>query len=159
MDIVVKIEEYTFNVRVAGIITNQDKILLHKSKEDDFYALPGGRIKIGEDSKQSLKREFQEEIGTEIAIEKFLGVVENFFEYNNKKYHELMLLYQVSLKDLDMYERDKIIGLEANGKIEFIWKSRNTLKEIDVRPKFLKEKLIKKESIGHVVNDMLNLHE
>lgn len=94
MDISLMINEYKFNYRVACIIKNGDKILLHKSKKDDFYALPGGRVMIGEDSASTLKREFEEEMGAKIEVKNFLGLVENFFEYNEKKYHELMLLFE-----------------------------------------------------------------
>ena len=85
MDVSVMIENIKFNYRVATIIRNGDKILLHKSKKDDFYAIPGGRIMVGEDSETALKREFVEEIGANIFIKKYLGTIENFFEYNGKK--------------------------------------------------------------------------
>ena len=68
MDVSVMTENIKFNYRVATIIKNGDKILLHKSKKDDFFAIPGGRIMIGEDSKTALKREFLEEMGADIFI-------------------------------------------------------------------------------------------
>ena len=49
----------------------------------------------------------------------------------------------------------KITGLEENGKIEFIWKNINELKKLDVRPVFLKEKLLKTDKIGHIINNNL----
>lgn len=85
MDVSVIINNTKFNYRVATLIKNDDKLLLHKSKEDDFYAIPGGRIMIGENSENALKRELQEEIGAKINIKDYLGTVENFFEYNEKK--------------------------------------------------------------------------
>lgn len=84
MDVSVMINNTKFNYRVATLIKNNNKILLHKSKEDDFYAIPGGRIMIGETSENALKREFLEEIGAKIIIKNYLGTVENFFEYNEK---------------------------------------------------------------------------
>ncbi len=154
-DICVMLDGYKFNYRVAAIIKKDDKILLHKSKKDDFYAIPGGRVKVGESSIKTLKREFMEETGKNINVKNFIGLVENFFEYNGKKYHEIMFLFNVEFVDNNLYNGEKIIGLEDNGKIEFIWKDINELEKLDVRPVFLKEKLLKSEEIGHIINDML----
>ena len=63
MDVSIEIENIKFNYRVAGIIKNKNNILLHKNDDDIFHAIPGGRIKIGETSKEALKREFIEEMG------------------------------------------------------------------------------------------------
>lgn len=153
MDVSVMIENVKFNYRVATIIRNGDKILLHKSKKDDFFAIPGGRIMIGEDSETALKREFFEEMGTNIFIKKYLGTIENFFEYNGKNYHELMIVYEAEFeKESDKYNMDKIVGLEENGKIEFIWKTIDQIKELDLKPKFLKDSLINVKDIFHLIN-------
>lgn len=151
-DICIMLDGYKFNYRVAAIIKKDNKVLLHKSKKDDFYAIPGGRVKAGEPSVDTLKREFKEEIGRDINIKSFAGIVENFFEYNGKKYDELMILFEAEFIDYNLYEVEKITGLEENGKIEFVWKNLNELNNLDVKPVFLKEKLIKNEKIGHILN-------
>lgn len=66
-----------------------------------------------------------------------------------------MFLFNVEFVDNDLYNVEKITGLEENGKIEFIWKNINELKKLDVRPVFLKEKLLKTEEIGHIINNKL----
>ena len=60
MDITVDMEEYKLNVRAAGIIIHKGKVLLHKSNKEKHYALLGGRVKIGENSENTLKREILE---------------------------------------------------------------------------------------------------
>lgn len=154
-DICVRLDGYKFNYRVAAIIKKDGKILLHKSRKDDFYAIPGGRVKVGESSIKTLKREFIEEIGKDINVKEFMGLVENFFEYNGRKYHEIMSLFNVEFIDNALYNVEKITGLEENGKIEFVWKDINELEKLDVRPVFLKEKLLKFKEIGHIINDKL----
>ena len=67
-DICVMLDWYKFNYRVAAIIKKDGKILLHKSKKDNFYAIPGGRVKVGESSIKILKREFIEKIGKDINV-------------------------------------------------------------------------------------------
>lgn len=99
MDISVILDRYKFNYRVACIIQNKDKILLHKNKEDIFYALPGGRVKIGENSISALKREFMEEI-------------------------------------------------------EFVWKKKCEIKDLEIRPKCLKENIDNINKTFHVINNM-----
>ena len=49
MDITVDIENYRLNVRAAGLIIHNNKLLVHKDVNSDHYALIGGRIKVGED--------------------------------------------------------------------------------------------------------------
>lgn len=157
MDISVMIDNIKFNYRVATIIKNNNKILLHKSKEDNFYAIPGGRIMIGETSENALKREFIEEIGAKITIKNYLGTVENFFEYNGKKYHELMIVYESTFdSNSNFYKEEKIRGLEENGKIEFIWKTIDEIKQLDLRPLFLKENIISNTQITHLINNAIN---
>ena len=156
MDVSVMIDDIKFNYRVATLIKHNGKILLHKCKTDDFYALPGGRIMIGEDSKTALKRELKEEIGAEIIIKDYLCTIENFFDYNEKKYHEIMIIYESDFcSNSNFYEKDKIIGLEENGKIEFIWKTINEIKNLDLRPLFLKQNIISNTQINHYIyNDI-----
>lgn len=156
MDVSVIINDTKFNYRVATLIKNNNKILLHKNKEDDFYAIPGGRIMIGETSENALKREFIEEIGAKISIKDFLGTVENFFEYNGRKYHEIMIVYESNFDiDSNFYKKEKIIGLEENGKIEFIWKTIDEIKNLDLRPFFLKESIISNTKLTHLINNTI----
>src|SRR5574344_656021 len=155
MDISVILDGYKFNYRVACIIQNKDKILLHKNKEDIFYALPGGRVKIGENSISALKREFMEEIGQKIYVKDFLGLVENFFEYNGKKYHEILLIFKATFDENSrLYDEEKIIGLEENGNLEFVWKKKCEIKDLDIRPKCLKENIDNISKTFHVINNM-----
>jgi len=151
-DVCFLLDDYKFNYRVGAIVIKEGKILLHKSKDDDFYAFPGGRVKVGESSLEALKREFEEEIGEQIVVKDFAGMVENFFEYNQKKYHELMLVFNVDFVNKELYDVSKIKGLEENGKIEFVWKNINEFEKMDIRPVFLKQKLLENDDIGHIVN-------
>lgn len=153
-DICVMLDNNKFNYRVSALVRKGNKVLLHKSRKDDFYAFHGGRVKIGESSIEALKREFEEEIGEQIEVQEFVGMVENFFEYNQKKYHELMLVFEVEFDNKELYDVDKIKGLEEDGKIEFVWTDINEIKNMDVRPVFLKQRLCDKKEIGHIVNKM-----
>ena len=85
-----------------------------------------------------------------------MGTVENFFEYNEKKYHEVMIVYESRFdSDSNFYKKERIIGLEENGKIEFIWKTIDEIKELDLRPLFLKENIISNTPITHLINNAI----
>lgn len=57
-DILFKTDEHVFSYRVAGILINDNKILLQKSANDSGYAIPGGHVSFGELGAETLVREF-----------------------------------------------------------------------------------------------------
>lgn len=50
------------------VVIYDGKIILTKDNKDDFYKIPGGKIKPGETPKETARREFAEETGLEIRI-------------------------------------------------------------------------------------------
>jgi len=83
-------------VRVCGICMKGDSLLLvnHHSlnESNDFWAPPGGGMDFGQSAEQNLKREFLEETGLEIEIEKFLFV----HEYLKAPLHAIELIFKVN---------------------------------------------------------------
>ena len=67
MDITIDVNDYKLNVRAACVIKHNNKILVHKNINSNYYCLIGGRVKIGEDSETTIKREVEEEIGKQIG--------------------------------------------------------------------------------------------
>ncbi len=99
--------------RVAGILQKEGKILLFTEKLIDFWVLPGGGIKMFESSEEAIKREFQEEIGVTIKVERLLWILENSFEMDGLKYHALELTFLVSPVDsIEKLNQKEITGLE-----------------------------------------------
>lgn len=43
MDITIDVDDYKLNVRAAGVMIHNGKILVHKNANSDHYALIGGR--------------------------------------------------------------------------------------------------------------------
>ena len=66
--------EYIFNIRVTGILIENDELLIVKQKLSDSrnWSLPGGRLERGETIEQGLKREFKEETGLDVEVVKLL---------------------------------------------------------------------------------------
>lgn len=108
---------------VLGMIKRNNKILVSKGydniKSEEFYRSIGGGIEFLENSKDALKREFKEELGIDINVGEFLGISENIFTYNGKNAHELILFYNVNIKESDYKETYHII--EDNCETDAMW--------------------------------------
>lgn len=98
MDILWKQKGKTFSYRVAGIVRQDDKILLQRPKNDD-YAIIGGHVSFGESSSEALKREFLEELHAQIEVDRLLAIGEIFFQWNQSDCHQICLYYLVHFVD------------------------------------------------------------
>jgi ADP-ribose pyrophosphatase YjhB (NUDIX family) len=85
-----------FVIRCRAIIIHEGKFLVVKhTPESAFYALPGGHLEWGEDIKECMSRELEEELGVRGEIGRLFYVntfidegvqsVEFFFEIKNAK--------------------------------------------------------------------------
>ena len=158
MDLTLDVRDYKLNIRAGGIIVHNNKVLLHKNTNKDHYCLPGGRVEIGESSEKTIKREIQEELGKQIEIINYVATIENFFEMENTKYHEIYFLYKIDFLD----ENDKNIqytmnNIEGKDYLQYEWIDVDKIEEYNLLPKTLKEILKCKEIPVHKINnDMKN---
>lgn len=153
MDITIEIENYKLNVRAAGIIIHNNKLLVHKDINSDHYALIGGRVKIGEDSETALKRELQEELGKNIEITRYVSTIENFFEMKESKYHEILFVHQAEFIE----EEDKKIEYtlkNAEGKdyLKYEWLDLDKIDQYTLLPKAIKSVLKENKFPVHKIN-------
>ena len=101
------------------IIQNQNKILVmngYDPKKDQlFFRLLGGGIEFGEQSEQALRREFQEELATDLENVEFVTIIENIFTFNGNQGHEIALIFKGNLsnKDLSSQEEMRILDSES----------------------------------------------
>lgn len=115
------------------IFRNNDKILVFEGndpiKGETFYRPLGGGIEFGERSQDAVRRELKEELNVDISNLKFLGTLENIFNFNGGSYHEVVLVYDGTLTEAGLYDQALLLGKEANGDdIRAMWKS---FKEFD----------------------------
>ena len=99
-DLTLNVGNYVLNVRATAVIIHDGKILIHHNKIDKHYVLVGGRVKIGEDSATTIKREIEEELGRAVEVKEYLATIENFFEMDSKKFHEYMFVHKCELNKL-----------------------------------------------------------
>jgi len=97
-DILFKTNDFVFSYRVGGILIHNDKILLQRPKNDD-YSIIGGHIAALESTKETLIREFEEELHARIAVDDLIAVGEIFFPWGNKPCHQICFYYKIHLCD------------------------------------------------------------
>lgn len=78
MDITIDVDDYKLNVRAADVMIHNGKILVHKNVNSDHYAFIRGRVEIGENSANTVKRGFKEELGKDIEITGYISKLKTF---------------------------------------------------------------------------------
>ena len=117
-DLSVMIDNVKFNYRAGLLIEKGNKVLVECNPAIDFVTLPGGRVQTLESSMDALKREIKEEMNIDLDSEriKMRALIENFFEMDEKKYHELYFLYKLKIisKDTEFKKDMKNIDSKAS---------------------------------------------
>ncbi len=132
-----------FQVRAAAIVIHAGYLLVHRAPGDDYWALPGGRVEVGEEASVTVVREMMEELGEEVACHQLLHVAENFFDLVGQRNHEIGFYYLASLPEASRYldKTQTYWGMEAQVKLEFRWVALRELAAINLRPTFLQDSL------------------
>ncbi|MBF0779621.1 MULTISPECIES: NUDIX hydrolase [unclassified Granulicatella] len=134
-------------VRAAELIMRDDYIYLVYANQK--YATLGGAALVNETTQEAVVREVFEELHARVEVNQLAFVVENFFTEENIQYHNLEYYYFVTLLD----EPAKYV-LDEDAHFPCEWVHVSELKNLDLRPRFLKEKLVDWKGIEHIiVND------
>jgi ADP-ribose pyrophosphatase YjhB (NUDIX family) len=128
-----------FTMRIVGIAFDRDRVLIHRTDDMNFWALAGGRAELLEPSPETLRREMQEELETEVTVERLVWIAENFFEYGGKSFHELGFYYLMSLPSDSTLRKHTgtFFGHEGAMRIIFEWHPIADLENIVLYPTFL----------------------
>lgn len=134
-----------FNYRVAGIIIRNNHVLVCREDDQDYVFLPGGRVEFGEASDKALKREIEEELGCEGEIGRLVFSVENFFDLEGERFHEIGKYYRVSLPDDFPFETQKPcrITYDEGHELKFYWIEieEQALKATNLLPEWIRARL------------------
>lgn len=136
MDLSLMVGNVKFNYRAGLLITKNNKVLVECNPDYDFVTIPGGRVKTKESSIDALIRELEEEMHITISKEevRFKSVIENFFELDNKDYHELFFLYKLNVEDNDDRFMEDMINYDSE-KSYYKWVDKDKLDEVNLLPK------------------------
>ncbi|MDQ0228969.1 NUDIX hydrolase [Metabacillus malikii] len=141
MDATFHLEKAVFNYRVAAVIIENGHVLLHRQVHDKHWALPGGRVKVLEDSQTAIKRELVEELGIESNSERLLWITENFFTYAGKPFHEIGFYYHINSSNEEVEFRTEIFNGFEGEHLQYKWMPIRELHTIKLYPQFLTTEL------------------
>ena len=142
MDCTFKTPEGNFNYRVAGVVRHKDRLLVMKEEQTPHWYLPGGRVNLNESAEAALRREFQEELGLPVTLQRPLWLAESFFvlEGKNEKFHELCLYYLADLPYADLPQADAWTQKDSDGNEHiFRWLTPEEVRGEKLYPVCLKE--------------------
>lgn len=160
MDITIDVQDYKLNVRAAGVMIHNGKILAHRNLNSDHYALIGGRVEIGENSADTIKREVKEELGKDIEITGYISTIENFFEMKGSKYHEIMFVHKIEFVNTeDRNIENTLKNIEGKEYLQYEWLDLNKIDEYPILPQVIKSILKENKFPTHKINDDMELDE
>ncbi len=136
-DLVLNVDNIVLNIRVGCIFKYDNKVLIEIRKDRvGNSVIPGGRIRIGESSKEALKREIMEEMNIclDDAKIKYYGTLENFFEFDGKKFHEIFFVYKYDVDENDYQRLLEIKENQDNHITDYIFVSYDQFDEVDLLP-------------------------
>ena len=111
----------------VAIIRSDDRILVFAVpdpvKNVTGYRPPGGTIEFGETGAAAAVREIREELGVDIVEPRYLGTLENIFEWLGRAGHELVRVYEARFSDASLYRRTEFACVEVDGEpFTCVWK-------------------------------------
>ena len=138
-DLSIMVDNVKFNFRAGLLIEKNGEVLVECNPELDFVILPGGRIKTLESSFKALQRELEEEMGIVINEEevKIRALIENFFEMDNKKYHEIYVLYKLNVDSKDNRFKKEMKNQDSKANY-YKWVNSSKLAEVNLLPVVLR---------------------
>ena len=132
-------EEVRPRIRVAGILIEENKILLiqHHKNDKKYWLIPGGGNDWGETTKEALIREYKEETNMDIEVDEFLFFSETISP--DKKRHVLNLFYKIHRNN----KNDSIIKLGEEAVLtDLKFVTKEELETMTIYPN-IKENLLK----------------
>lgn len=148
LDVTFKEEGYTYNLRGGALIIKDNKILLTHNIGEESYFLPGGRISLGCDSKESLIREIEEEEGIKLTYDEIelKAILEVFFKLSTN-HHQVEFIYSVDSSKFDTSRYYDVLDKVGIERAE--WYTLEEVKNMVVLPIAIDELL--GEGINHLI--------
>lgn len=116
-------QNFVRSIAIAVIQREKDAAILVAEGYDShsgetFYRPLGGTIEFGEPSAQTVRRELKEEAGLELCDVRYCTTLENIFEYQGGRGHEIVIVYTARLAEsaVQTYEVDEFQAVEDNGQ-------------------------------------------
>lgn len=123
-----------FNCRVVGVCIKENKLFLSKLKYDKYWTFVGGKPQFGESTADAVIREYEEEVGVKLQLDRLAAVIENFFTLQGKNWHQYIFFYLLKDKEnaLEFFEGERAIADNRNGIYK--WVDIADLKNESIKP-------------------------
>ncbi len=142
----------SFAVRSAGVAIKDGKVLVQREKNGDEYAFPGGTLKFGETTEECLIREWKEEAGADIEVQRLLWVEESFWEYKGKANQSIAFYYLINLRGADIAGGAACFPHRDNDNVLLEWMVLEKISSIILYPDFANKELFSiGESVKHFI--------
>jgi ADP-ribose pyrophosphatase YjhB (NUDIX family) len=110
----------------VGVIRRPDGAVLLQTgydpvKDERFYRALGGGIEFGEHSREAFAREIREELGAEVSKARLVSWIENIFTFEGRPGHEIVAVYEATLADPALYERDELALADQQRPSRAVW--------------------------------------
>ena len=148
MDLRWLVDGMKLNVRAGIMIIKDNKILLHKNDNKENYCLPGGGVHFLESSEEAIIREVKEETGLDIKVDEYMCTIENLFEKDGIKFHEIYFIYKGSF--IDDVDTSKIIKNIEGKPIKYGFVDLDKIDDYYILPVVTKD--ILKNNSNHIIN-------
>lgn len=88
----------TPTLRVSGVLVEERRLLMVEQERlgERYWLLPGGGVGFGETLSEALRREFLEELGMRVAVDRLLAIVESISPDPAYVKHVVHLMFAVS---------------------------------------------------------------
>jgi len=87
-----------------------------------FHRPLGGHVEFGEYARDTVRREFREEIGQALAEVRLAGVLENIFLWGGATQHEIIFIFTAAFADEAAYEIAEQAIADDHGRARVIWR-------------------------------------
>lgn len=116
-----EIDDCLYRVAARVLVVNDDKVLLVKEADDDWWALPGGGIDHGESIQSTVQREIEEELGVAAsAISSDFQIVYYNIGSVVNSVPRMNLFFKVSIPETSIQKTDHISEWKWFTKGEFL---------------------------------------
>jgi 8-oxo-dGTP pyrophosphatase MutT (NUDIX family) len=121
---------WTYSCRAAGVLLQGHRVLFQRLRGDAKWALPGGRVQLGELSSEAVVREFEEEIALTVRVARPLWIAEMIFDLHGRRRHQTCCYFLVTHPDVE-----SIVATDS--RLEFKWFDIASLHADRIAPTFL----------------------
>ena len=152
-DIQYKTDDGYFNCRVVGVCVKNNKVFLSKLKTDEYWTFIGGKSEFGEATDEAIIREYKEETGATLQINRLLAVIENFFDMDNSNWHQLIFFYLLDDDNNELEDFDGYKEVNDNSNAIYQWINLEQIDSLNIKPDCAQQ-ILKKfpQNIVHYIN-------